>query len=244
MQRVHQAAAAEPSEPGRYRVARDSRGHSPAQAAAARAFATRLRQVAGMTLGGLTGAPACAPFRVHRRLSCITAERSALMRPRVTTAAAAFAALALAACSAAGPARPAAGPGGPRPGARAGQAEPRTVAAVRADTGDYLTLDSAGQFTVTYQMLSPAARRAISERAWIAVHRGCPGLLYRIGRVRVAGSTAWVTVSPPGSARTGRMMTETLSYAGGHWSISPDLSAYQQARRAMDAALRARGCPG
>ena len=92
-------------------------------------------------------------------------------------------------------------------------------------------------------MLSAAARRAISERAWIAAHRGCPGMLYRMGRIRVAGSTAWVTVSLPGPPRPGRM-TETLSYAGGHWSLSPDLSAYQQARRAVDAAIRARGCPG
>ena len=127
------------------------------------------------------------------------------MRPQVTTAAAAaaaFAALALTAC-AAGPARPAASTAA----ARAGQAEPRTVAAVRADNGDYLTLDSAGQFAVTYQILSPDARRAISERAWIAVHRACPGLLYRIGRVRVAGGSAWVTVSLPGSPPTGRTMT-------------------------------------
>ena len=167
------------------------------------------------------------------------------MRPRITAAAAATAcaALALTAC-AAGPARTAASTGVPRPAARAGQGEPRTVAAVRADAGDYLTLDSAGQFAVTYQMLSPAARRAITERAWAAVHRGCPGLLYRIGRVRVAGSSAWVTVSLPGSPRSGRTMTETLSYDRGHWSISPDLPAYQQVRRAMDAALRARGCPG
>ena len=164
------------------------------------------------------------------------------MRPRVTAAAAAAAAftLALAACSAAGPA---ASTGAPRAGTRASQAEPRTVAAVRTDAGDYLTLDSAGQFAVTYQMLSAAARRAISERAWIAVHRGCPGMLYRMGRVRVAGSTAWVTVIVPGPPRPGTM-TETLSYAGGHWSLSPDLSAYQQARRAVDAAIRARGCPG
>ena len=169
------------------------------------------------------------------------------MRPRVTTAARAAAtiALALAACSAAGPARLAAAAGALRPGARAGQAEPRTLAAVRADTGDYLTLDSVGQFAVTYQMLSPAARRAISEGAWVAVHRGCPGLLYRIGRVRMVGGAARVTVSLPGSPRAGRTMTETLSYAGGHWSISPDLSSYRQARRAVDAAaLRDRDCPG
>ena len=167
------------------------------------------------------------------------------MRPQVTTAAAAtaLAALALTAC-AGGPARPASSTGGPRPAARAGQAEPRSVAAVRADTGDYLTLDSAGQFAVTYQMLSPAARRAITEQAWIAVHRGCPGLLYQISRIRVAGGTAWVAVSLPGAPRAARTMTETLSYAGGHWSVSPDLSAYPQARPAVDAAIRARGCPG
>ncbi len=86
-------------------------------------------------------------------------------------------------------------------------------------------------------MLSPAARRAISERAWVALHRGCPGLLYRIGRVRMAGRTAWVTVSLPGAPRAGRTMTETLSYTGGHWSVSPDLSRYRRGRRAL-------GCPG
>ena len=167
------------------------------------------------------------------------------MRPWVTAAAgrASFT-LALAACAAAGPARPPASTGTPRPGTRAGQAEPRTVAAVRADAGDYLTLDSAGQFAVTYQMLSAAARRAISERAWIAVHRGLPRPALPDGPDPGGRQHRLGDGLAPGPPRPGRTMTETLSYAGGHWSVSPDLSAYQPARRAVDAAIRARGCPG
>src|SRR3984957_6242361 len=61
------------------------------------------------------------------------------------------------------------------PGAHAAPpVEPQTAAAVRSDADDYLTLYTAGQFAIIYQMLSAPARQAIKEQAWVAVHRGCP----------------------------------------------------------------------
>ena len=96
-----------------------------------------------------------------------------------TVLAAAAAGLALAACSTAssgntgGPSSPASSAS---PGAHASApVEPDTAAAVRADADDYLTLYTAGEFAIIYQMLSAPARQAINEQAWVAVHRGCPG---------------------------------------------------------------------
>ncbi|HUY48618.1 MAG TPA: hypothetical protein VMV92_23345 [Streptosporangiaceae bacterium] len=112
---------------------------------------------------------------------------------------------------------------------------------------DYLTLYSAGQFAVTYQMLSASARRAISEQTWIAVHKGCPGvtagMTYQIRHVAVAGKTAAVTVALAGAVSKLGSDTETLVYADGHWGFSPgDLSLYRHRSVAADlAAARAEG---
>ena len=122
--------------------------------------------------------------------------------------------------------------------------EPHTVAAVRSDADDYLSLYSAGQYAITYQMLSAPARQAISEQAWVAVHKGCPGAgrAYRITRVVVTGRTAVVTAALPGAGKLGRQ-TETLVYANGQWGFSPrDLSLYQHRTVAADvAAVHAQG---
>jgi hypothetical protein len=160
--------------------------------------------------------------------------------------------LALAACSATGsgssaasaPARSAS------PGAQASApVEPATVAAVRADADDYLTLYTAGQFAVIYQMLSAPARQAINEQAWVAVHRGCPGatggMSYKIRHVAVTGKTAVVSVALTGGAAKAASATETLVYAGGHWGFSPrDLGLYRHGSVSADvaAAKAAGGC--
>jgi hypothetical protein len=161
-------------------------------------------------------------------------------------AAAAAAGLTMVACSSGGGA--AAGPPASatktsvRPLAASG--EPQTVAAVRSDADDYLSLYSAGQYAITYQMLSAAARQAITEQAWVAVHKGCPGAgrAYQIAHVVVTGKTAVVTASLPGSGKQGTQ-TERLIYANGHWGVSPsDLSLYQHGSVAADvAATRAGG---
>jgi hypothetical protein len=169
------------------------------------------------------------------------------MRCRASAMATASAAagLTLVACSpgggAAGPA--ASTSAAARPSATTG--EPRTEAAVRADADDYLSLYSAGQYAITYQMLSTSARRAVSQQAWMAVHHGCPGggLVYKIARVVVTGNTAVVTATLPGASRDKARQTETLVYADGHWGFAPrDLNLYQHGSVAADvAAARAQG---
>ncbi len=170
-----------------------------------------------------------------------------------TVLAAAAAGLALAACSTAGSGNTG-GPSSPAssasPGAHASApVEPGTAAAVRADADDYLTLYTAGQFAIIYQMLSAPARQAINEQAWVSVHRGCPGatggLSYRIRRVAVTGKTAVVTVALMGGAAKPESATETLVYAGGHWGFSPrDLGLYRHGSVPADvaAAKAAGGC--
>ena len=167
--------------------------------------------------------------------------------------AAVAAGLALAACSggtsgsSAGPAAPASGAS---PGAHAATpVEPETAAAVRSDADDYLTLYTAGQFAIIYQMLSAPARQAIKEQAWVAVHRGCPraagGMSYKIRHIGVTGRTAVVTVALTGGAAKPESATETLVYADGHWGFSPrDLGLYRHASVSADvaAAKAAGGC--
>jgi hypothetical protein len=176
-------------------------------------------------------------------------------QPNVRTVAAATAGLALMACSpgpgtsSPGPGTsPSAGPasGSPAPSARPATTagEPQTAAAVRADAGEYLSLYSAGQYAIIYQMLSAQARRKINERAWVAVHEGCPGggKVYKITRVAVTGRTAVVTAAMAGAAAS-LAQRETLVYTAGHWGFSPrDLSLYQHGSVAADvAAAHAQG---
>jgi hypothetical protein len=156
-------------------------------------------------------------------------------RAMAVTAAAVTAALTLAACSGSGT-----GAAGstrlPRPVHTKPLSEPATVAAVRADAADYLSLASAGQFAITYQMLSASARQAITQQAWVAVHRTCAGASYKIKHLAVTGKTATVTVALTGTGRRGTL-TETMVYAAGSWGISPgDPSLYQHGSVAADVA--------
>lgn len=161
-------------------------------------------------------------------------------RAMAVTAAAVTAALTLAACSGSGT-----GAAGsttlPRPVHTKPLSEPATVAAVRADAADYLTLASAGQFAITYQMLSASARQGITQQAWVAVHQACAGTSYKIKHLAVAGKTATVTVGVTGGHHG--TLTETLVYAAGWWGVSPgDLSLYQHGSVSADvAAAKAQG---
>ncbi len=161
-------------------------------------------------------------------------------RAITVTAAAVTAGLTLAACSAASPG-PAKSTRPPHPVHTAPLSEPATAAAVRADAADYLSLDSAGQFAITYQMLSATARQAITQQAWVAVHQTCAGTGYKIKRLTVAGKTATVSVGLTGGHRG--TLTETLVYASGSWGVSPgDLGLYQHSSVSADvAAARAQG---
>lgn len=159
-------------------------------------------------------------------------------RAMAMTAAAVTAGLTVAACSAAspGPAKSLAKSSPqPRPVHTAPLREPTSVAAVRADAADYLSLASAGQFAITYQMLSTSARQAITQQAWVAVHRACAGTSYQIKHLAVAGKTATVTVGLTGGHHG--TLTETFVYAAGSWGVSPgDLSLYQHGSVSADAA--------
>jgi hypothetical protein len=155
-------------------------------------------------------------------------------RAMAMTAAAVTAGLTVAACSAASPG-PAKSSPRPRPVHTAPLSEPTSVAAVRADAADYLSLASAGQFAITYQMLSASARQAITQQAWVAVHQACAGTSYKIRHLAVAGKTATVTVGLAGGHHG--TLTETFVYAAGSWGVSPgDLGLYQHGSVSADAA--------
>jgi hypothetical protein len=144
--------------------------------------------------------------------------------------------LTVAACSAAspGPAKAKSSPQ-PHPVHTAPLNEPTSVAAVRADAADYLSLASAGQFAITYQMLSASARQTITQQAWVAVHQACAGTSYQIRHLAVAGKTATVTVGLAGGHHG--TLTETFVYAAGSWGVSPgDLGLYQHGSVSADAA--------
>lgn len=163
-------------------------------------------------------------------------------RAMVMTAAAVAAGLSVAACSAASPSPShTTSVKQPHPVHTAPLREPATLAAVRADADDYLSLDSAGQFAITYQMLSATARQAITQQAWVAVHRACAGTSYQLKHLSVAGKTATATVGLTGGHRG--TLTETLVYVAGSWGVSPgDLSLYQHGSLSADvAAARAQG---
>ena len=168
-------------------------------------------------------------------------------RAMAVTAAVVTAGLAVAACSAGG--STAAGfrsTPQPRPRRTVHLDEPATDAAVRADAGDYLSLASAGQFGVTYEMLSAAARQAITQQAWVAVHQACAGASYKITHLAVSGNsatvTATVTAAVTGGGHRGTL-TEMLVYTGGSWGFSAqDLGLYRHGTVAADvAAARAQG---
>jgi hypothetical protein len=155
-------------------------------------------------------------------------------RAMAMTAAAVTAGLTVAACSAASPG-PAKSSPRPRPVHTAPLSEPTSVAAVRADAADYLSLASAGQFAITYQMLSASARQAITQQAWVAVHQACAGTSYKIRHLAVVGKTATVTVGLAGGHHG--TLTETFVYAAGSWGVSPgDLGLYQHGSVSADAA--------
>ena len=161
-------------------------------------------------------------------------------RAMAMTAAAVTAVLTVAACSAASPG-PAKSTKQAHPVHTVPLSEPATDAAVRADAADYLSLASAGQFAITYQMLSTSARQDITQQAWVAVHQACAGTSYQIKHLAVAGKTATVTVGLTGGHQG--TLTETFVYAAGSWGVSPgDLNLYQHGSVSADvAAARAQG---
>lgn len=160
---------------------------------------------------------------MRHRLACVSVTAAAL--------------IATAACSSA-PAAPttnaattAAAPSSATTSSPSAAARPESAAAAAAVAKQYFGLYSAGQFALSWTLLAPSAKRAVSQATWVAVHRGCPsqaaGLAYNIKDTTVTGSTAVVTVTLAGAAASLASESESLTYSAGRWGFVPnDLSYY------------------
>jgi hypothetical protein len=108
---------------------------------------------------------------------------------------------------------------------------PETAAAAKSAATLFLDLYGAAQYAATYEMLSPGAKRAITERTWVTVHQQCkqaPGTSYTVTQPVLTGSSAEVNVSPAGSQSELSSDRENLIYRGGKWCfVPPDLALYR-----------------
>jgi hypothetical protein len=108
---------------------------------------------------------------------------------------------------------------------------PETAAAAKSTATLFLDLYAAGQYSATYAMLSPSARRVISKHTWERVHQTCkavPGASYRVTAPVVTGSNAAVSVSAAGTKSDLGSDHENFIYRGGRWCfVVPDLSLYR-----------------
>jgi hypothetical protein len=108
---------------------------------------------------------------------------------------------------------------------------PETAAAAKSTATLFLDLYAAGQYSATYAMLSPSAKRVISKRTWIRVHQACKaasGASYKVTQPVLTGSNAAVQVSAAGTYSDLGGDHESFIYRGGHWCfVVPDLSLYR-----------------
>ena len=109
-----------------------------------------------------------------------------------------------------------------------------TAAAAKGAAVTYFDLYAAGQYAAGYQLLAPAARKAVTKRVWIRVHQQCrssSSLAYKVTRPQLAGPIAVVNVSLAGAAAALGSEEETFAYRGGRWLFRPsDLSVYRHRR--------------
>ena len=126
-------------------------------------------------------------------------------------------------------------------------AQPETAAGATAAAKQYLGLYSAGQYALSWTLLAPSAKRAVSQATWVAVHQGCPsraaGLAYDVKDTTVTGNTAVVTITLAGAAASLASESESLTYSAGRWGFIPnDLSYYKHGSVKADiAAAKAAG---
>ena len=110
-----------------------------------------------------------------------------------------------------------------------------------------MSLYSAGQFALSWTLLAPSAKHAVSQATWVAVHQGCPsqaaGLAYNVKDTTLTGSTAVVTVTMAGAAASLASESEPLTYSGSRWGFIPnDLNYYRHGSVKADiAAAKAAG---
>jgi hypothetical protein len=108
---------------------------------------------------------------------------------------------------------------------------PKTAAAAKSTATLFLYLSATGQYSATYAMLTPNAKRFITERTWVRVHQTCKGALgssYTITEPVLSGSSAVVNVSLTGSRSDLGSDQENFIYRGDRWYfVPPDLSLYK-----------------
>ena len=108
---------------------------------------------------------------------------------------------------------------------------PKTAAAAKTTATLFLDLYAAGQYPATYAMLSPNAKRFITEHTWVRVHQTCKGTLgssYTVSEPVLSGTDAVVNVSLKGSRSDLGSDQENFIYRGDRWNfVPPDLSLYK-----------------
>ena len=108
---------------------------------------------------------------------------------------------------------------------------PETAAAAKTTATLFLDLYAAGQYSATYAMLTPSAKRVISKHTWVRVHQACKaasGASYKVTEPVVTGSNAAVSVSAAGTRSDLGGDHENFNYRGGRWCfVVPDLPLYR-----------------
>jgi hypothetical protein len=130
---------------------------------------------------------------------------------------------------------------------RAVLASPQLQASARAAAAQFYGLYSAGHFAASWNLLSSATKRQISEQDWLGVHDACASA--RAGKSRVIkavivfGDAAIVTEAITGFTSEPYTTEDVFDYAAGRWSYSPaDPSIYQHESIVADiAAAKAAG---
>jgi hypothetical protein len=108
---------------------------------------------------------------------------------------------------------------------------PKTAAAAKSAATLFLDLYAANQSSATYQLLSPSAKKVITEQTWDSVHQACkntPGQSYTVTQPVLTGSKAVVDVSLAGTQSDLGSDREDFVYRGDRWYFEPpDLKLYR-----------------
>ena len=126
-------------------------------------------------------------------------------------------------------------------------ASPKMQASARTAAERFYGLYLSSQFSASWDLLAPSAKRQISRNTWVKVHSGClsdnAGTSGAIKSVTVFGNAAIVTEAITGATSTHHMVESVFNYAHGRWAYSPgDMSIYKHGSVSADiAAARAAG---
>jgi hypothetical protein len=127
--------------------------------------------------------------------------------------------------------RPSASPSGTGTVSSAVATGPKTAAGAKSTATLFLDLYAAGQYSATYAMLTPNAKKYISKHTWVRVHQACKGThggSYAATNPVVTGSNAVVSVSLADTKTDLGSDHENFIYRDHRWSfVPPDLSLYK-----------------